>query len=780
MIAIERLADLSPERRASLVQRGRREFAALAGTVAAIVADVRVRGDAALRDYTQRFDGVDVPDAAVPEADLVAALAGADPDYLTALRAAAAHIHAFHAAQVPVREPPAVQTTPGVRVWRVWRAIERVGVYVPGGRARYPSTVLMTAIPAAVAGVGDVVICTPPGPDGRVPAEVLAAAAVAGARRVFAVGGAQAIAAMAFGTATVPRVDKIVGPGNGYVAAAKLHVAAEVVIDAPAGPSEILILADDGADPRWLAADLLAQAEHGPDSAPVLVTTSREVAAGVLAAIEAQLAVLATAATIRQSLAGQGAILLADDLEAALAFANDYAPEHLELAVRDPERWLPQVRHAGTVFLGAWSPEAAGDYATGANHTLPTAGFARGFGPLSVENFGRWMQAQTVAPEGLAVLRPTIERLAAIEGLPAHAASVQARFAGPVAAASSPIPQAAPGPVWLNANENPYGASPKALAAVARVSDNRGRYPDAAQRELRAGIAASLGLAPDQIIAGNGSDELLHFLTLETVSQPGDEIIICEPTFMIYRFEARNAGATIVEVPLDADFRVDRAALRAAITPRTRLIWFCSPNNPTGTPFDLDVLPDVAGRGPLLAVDEAYYPFSDVTALPLLAQMPDLVVVRTMSKIAGLAGLRVGYAAAAPDIIARLDAHRHPFNVNAVAEAAALATLADGEWLAEIKQVIAAERERLAARLVALPGVTVWPSAANFLLVDLPVNDAAPVNAALAKRGIHVRYAPQPRLRRALRVTVGTPAENDAFGAALAEILAALPAAVQR
>lgn len=426
-LRVERLAELAPERRARLLDRGRGRLRELRPAVAAILEGVRVRGDAAALEYAERFDGGRPVALRVPAAEIAAALERADADYAAALRRAARNIEAFHRAQT--REEPPVETEPGVRVWRVWRPLQRIGVYVPGGGALYPSCLLMAAVPARVAGVAEIAVCTPAAADGRVPDAVLAAAAVAGVSEVYALGGVQAIGALAYGTETIRRVDKIFGPGSAYVAAAKAVVASEVAIDLPAGPSEVLIVADGEANPAWVAADLLAQAEHGPESACVLVTTSPGLADVVREEMERRVRRLATADVIRASLAAHGALLVADSPGAALDFANAYAAEHLELHGAGAEAWLPRVRHAGSVFLGQWSAVAAGDYATGGNHTLPTAGYARGFGPLALEAFGRKMQVQRLTADGLAGLRPTIERLAATEGLPAHAASVGARFA---------------------------------------------------------------------------------------------------------------------------------------------------------------------------------------------------------------------------------------------------------------------------------------------------------------------------------------------------------------
>ncbi len=424
--AVERLNRLDPSRRAALLQRGAGRLRSLREPVSAILRDVRERGDEALLEYAERFDGARPTALRVSKNELTNALQAADPDYIAALRQAAEAITAFHPAQR--FDEPVVEPTSGVRVWRVWRPIERVGIYVPGGGALYPSCLLMAAIPAKVAGCDEIVVCTPVGEDGLVPAPILAAAALAGVTEVYAVGGSHAIAAMAYGTQSIRKVDKVFGAGGPWVAEAKAVVASDVAVDLPAGPSEILIIADDSAKPAWLAADLLAQAEHGPESACVLVTTSSKLAERVRDELTQQLATLATAKTMHESLKRNGALLVTDSLDEALDFANTYAPEHLELVTREAESLLDRVRHAGSVFIGGWAPEAAGDYASGGNHTLPTAGYARGFGPLSLEAFGRKMQAQKLEPTGLARIRSAIETLATTEGLPGHAASVRIRF----------------------------------------------------------------------------------------------------------------------------------------------------------------------------------------------------------------------------------------------------------------------------------------------------------------------------------------------------------------
>ena len=422
---IEVLATIAPERLQHLLRRGQSRLRELRAPVNAILEDVRARGDAAVLEYASRFDTLPAR-LRVPDDEITIAVERCASAYPPALRQAADAIQSFHEAQKPATG--SIETTPGVRVWRVWRPLERIGIYVPGGGALYPSCLLMAAIPARIAGCQQIVVCTPPGKDGHVPAPVLAAAALAGVTEVYAVGGVQAIGALAYGTETIRQVDKIVGPGNSYVATAKALVASEVAIDLPAGPSEVLIVADASAHPAWAAADLLAQAEHGPESACVLVTDSPELADAVQREIARQIERLPTRQIIHESLSRNGAILVARGLDEALAFANQYAAEHLELMVRDAATVVERISHAGSVFLGGWSAVAAGDYATGGNHTLPTAGYARGFGPLAVETFGRLMQVQQVEPAGLNAIGDSIQTLANTEGLTGHAASIAIRL----------------------------------------------------------------------------------------------------------------------------------------------------------------------------------------------------------------------------------------------------------------------------------------------------------------------------------------------------------------
>ena len=387
--------------------------------VVGIIAQVRRDGDQALFELARRFDGA-APDALeVTPAEMDTALAQLDPALRAAMERAAENIRAFHSAQK--REGFCLRRADGTYIGQKITPIERVGLYIPGGTASYPSTVFMNAIPAQIAGCSEIVMVSPPSKSGTIAAPILAAARLAGVTRVFKAGGAQAIAALAYGTEIIPRVDKIVGPGNAYVAEAKRQVFGRVSIDMIAGPSEILVVADETCDARYAAADLLSQAEHDRLASAVLVTDSAALAEAVSCEVERQLACLPREAIARESIESFGRILVTDDLPAAIEAANELAPEHLELCVAEPEKWLPLVRNAGSVFLGRYCPESLGDYLAGPNHTLPTSGTARFSSPLSVDDFIKKTQYTYYTPEALAEVAQDIAVFARAEGLEAHA-----------------------------------------------------------------------------------------------------------------------------------------------------------------------------------------------------------------------------------------------------------------------------------------------------------------------------------------------------------------------
>ncbi len=431
MIALKRLASSAPDfaaRLAALLSFEAAQDPKVDTAVAAILADVKQRGDAALLEYTKRFDRVDVAAASqleIPRDELQRALNGLPAGQRAALEAAAARVRTYHERQRA--QSWSYTDEDGTRLGQQVTALERVGIYVPGGKAAYPSSVLMNALPAKVAGVNEIIMVVPT-PGGERNALVLAAAALAGVDRVFTVGGAQAVAALAYGTATVPAVDKIVGPGNAYVAAAKRRVFGMVGIDMVAGPSEILIIADGKTDPDWIAMDLFSQAEHDELAQAILLAPDADYLDRVAASIERQLADMPRQAVIRASLENRGAMILVRDLDEACEISNRIAPEHLELSVADAENWLPKIRNAGAIFLGSYTSESLGDYCAGPNHVLPTSRTARFSSPLGVYDFQKRSSVIGVSAAGAKRLGAIASELAHGEGLTAHARAAEYRM----------------------------------------------------------------------------------------------------------------------------------------------------------------------------------------------------------------------------------------------------------------------------------------------------------------------------------------------------------------
>lgn len=394
--------------------------------VADIIADVRENGDKAIFKYCEKFDGAKLSALTVTKEEIDEAVAEVEPEFLEILKKAARNITKFHEKQV--RNSFIINDEDGIVMGQKVIPVDRAGLYVPGGTAAYPSTVLMDSIPAKIAGCKEVVMVTPPNKFGKINPAILAAAYVAGVDRIFKVGGAQAIAALAYGTETIPKVDKIVGPGNAFVAEAKKQVFGKVSIDMIAGPSEILIVADENSNPKYVAADLLSQAEHDKMASAVLVTNSSEIAEKVSAEIEKQLPLLERADIARASVDSNGKIIVAEDLSSAIDIANEIAPEHLELCVDNPFDYLDKIRHAGSVFMGRYCPEALGDYLSGANHTLPTSGSAKFSSPLSVDDFVKKTQYTYYTKNALEKVARDVEFFAKKEGLTAHAKSAVIRL----------------------------------------------------------------------------------------------------------------------------------------------------------------------------------------------------------------------------------------------------------------------------------------------------------------------------------------------------------------
>ncbi len=413
------LEALSPEDRRRLIDRAPQPDSDIRARTTEIISDVRQRGDQALRDLSARFDGVQLESLEVSRDARRRALASLATGVRSAMERAIGNLQRVHEASLP--KLLEVEPEPGVVIGRRPDALGRIGVYAPGGRAAYASSVLMGAVPARVAGVGEVILCSPPARTGAPAAVVLAAAELAGVDRIFAIGGAGAIAAMALGTDSVPRVNRIIGPGNAYVAEAKLQLVGSVAIDSPAGPSELLVIADASSSPELVADEMLAQAEHDPLACVMAVCVGWEVAARVIECIDQRSSKLATVDTAALALAGQGAVLSAESMDEAITFANEYAPEHLLLSVEETDSILPRMRNAGTIMVGASSSVAFGDYLTGSNHVLPTGGLARSYSGLSVLDFIRWTSYQRVTAAAASRLADDTAAFALAEMLPGHA-----------------------------------------------------------------------------------------------------------------------------------------------------------------------------------------------------------------------------------------------------------------------------------------------------------------------------------------------------------------------
>lgn len=421
--------DLDAEQKAALIKRGHLTSESVVRAVEEIGYVVKQKGDAAIREFNLKFGGIELEDFLVSEAEFLAAENAVSREFKDALNTAKENIYKFHASQIKERVEAPVETTPGVTCWREFKAIESVGLYVPGGSAPLFSTVLMLGIPAITAGAKQITLCTPPAKDGSIAPEILYACASLGLKQVFKIGGAQAVFAMAYGTVSVPKADKIFGPGNQYVMEAKMQVSSMTAIDMPAGPSEVLVVADENANAAYAAADILSQAEHGETSQSVLVCNSEEKIKEILAEVDEQLKKLPRKKEAKRSLENSYAVL-ESDRDAALDFINAYAPEHLIINTQDAAVLASKIQNAGSVFIGPFSSESFGDYASGTNHTLPTSGFARSYSGLNLEAYGKWVTFQEVKKEGLVNLGQKVVLMAQKEGLDAHANAVRLRLEG--------------------------------------------------------------------------------------------------------------------------------------------------------------------------------------------------------------------------------------------------------------------------------------------------------------------------------------------------------------
>ena len=804
-------AALSPLQQRQLFDRSLSVDEVVARRTGEIIARVRAHGDQALFALARELDDVSLDSIEVPRRTVRAALDRLAPPLRRALERSMSNIASVHRAFLP--QVTETSPEPGIVVGRRPDPLQRVGVYAPGGRAAYPSSVLMGAVPARVAGVAEVILCTPPGTAGVPNETLLAAAALAGVDRVFAVGGAGAIAALAFGTESIPRVDRIVGPGNAYVAEAKLQLAGIVGIDAPAGPSELVVIADTTCDPVLVARELLAQAEHDPLACVVAFVVGDAVARAVESELATQLVASARRDVIEAALRGQGAVLSVATLEEAVELANRYAPEHVLIALPSMERsseLANDLRNAGTIFLGDSASNAFGDYMTGANHVLPTLGRARSYSGLSVLDFVRWTTYQRVNRDAARALATDVATFADAEGLPGHANAARA-WAGAASlgdstsrsspARTAPVRreiadlalysdasdgEAAPrfddsGEVLdLSDNTNLWGPPPAAIAALRESSMAISRYPSPYSAVLKRALSRYVGWSDAGIVTGCGSDDVLD-ASMRAFAERGDTIAFSTPTFSMIPVFARVNGLRSIAVPfrdescdIDAEHLVDSGA---------KLIYVCAPNNPTATTVSRAALEYVVEHAPgIVIIDEAYAEFAPAVHIDLAARSPRVLVTRTLSKAFGLAGLRVGYGVGHSSLTGAVERARGPYKVTAAGERAALAALDDAPaglgWVREHARLAIEARDRLLESLRAL-GMEPLPSAANFVFVPDP--RASAIARQLRARGIIVRVvtdlprSPSPLARGegcALRIGVGPSPAMARLVSALAEVVA--------
>lgn len=429
---VTKLKDLSQKDYQRIVKRSAGTNPEIMPKVRATMEAIREYGDKVLiDDFKRRFGAKNYKSLLVSKEEIEQAYKEVNPKFISGIKQMIKNITAVHQAQLPEKKDTVVYSEEGISVWREWRPIEKVGLYIPGGKAIYPSSVLMSAIPAQIAGCKEIIMCTPARGTGQIPAPTLVAADMIGLTKIYKIGGAEAIAAMTFGTESIPNVYKIFGAGNSFVTAAKMIALETISIDMPAGPSEVFVIADETANPAYIAADLLADGEHGEDSACVLITMSQKIAEQTIKEIEKQLPQLSTEARARESIKRYGLFAVVNSLDEAVEFTNEYAPEHLEIMTKNADTLVKKIANAGSVFVGNWTSKATGDYATGANHVLPTGGMAKMYPPLGVDAYGKWMQVQKCTKDGLRKIKDSVETVAAVEQLPAHKNSVSIRFIKP-------------------------------------------------------------------------------------------------------------------------------------------------------------------------------------------------------------------------------------------------------------------------------------------------------------------------------------------------------------
>jgi histidinol dehydrogenase len=766
--------------------------AELMARVTAIVEAVRKEGDAALLRFTEQFDGVSLRahDLKVAPEFISEMAARASSSTVEAFRRAIANVRAFHNRQI--ERGWEMTTDGGARVGQRVMPVNAAGLYVPGGRAAYPSSVVMNAVPAQVAGVPRIAVVTPPGTLERNPA-VAAIIHELGISEVYRAGGAQAVAALAFGTETIPRVDKIVGPGNIYVATAKKIVYGAAGIDSFAGPTEVVVLADRTANPRFIAADLLAQAEHDEEASAILVTTSDELAREVAGEIEIQIRELERREIARKSINSYGAAFVVRSIEEACELVNLISPEHLELMTADDDGAAEMIKNAGALFFGAWSSEPVGDYLAGPNHVLPTVGTARFSSPLGVYDFLKRQSVIRYTREAIEMNAGAVASMADAEGLTAHRRAVNIRRGEKDASDLKPqishpslkikpavraitaytlAPRRAT--IKLNQNESPFDMPGEIKQEVERRLAARAwsRYPDFVPASLLERLAHFSNWKPEGTLAGNGSNELIQATLMVTVG-PGTRVLIPEPTFTLYRQIVTVLGGEVISVPLTPALQFDTGAIRDKAA-RADVIIICSPNNPTGCRIGEEEISEIARDfNGIVVVDEAYHEFSGRTLVPLLAELPNLIVLRTFSKAMAMAGLRVGYLLASPELAREVHKATLPYNLNFFSATAAEVACERYDLLKPQIETIISERERLLAEMSAMPTIAPVASYANFLVARAPVSPQKLFEQMLARDILIRDVSRYPMLKDYFRVSVGSAEDNDRLTGALKNIISA-------
>jgi histidinol dehydrogenase len=771
----------------SALRRPKLEAQNLDSLISEVFFEVEKNRNQALKDFTFRFDQAVIDNLLVLEQEFEEAGQLISEELKSAIQVAAQNIERFHRSQENME--PEVETTPGVVCWRKSVPIQRIGLYIPGGTAPLFSTVLMLGIPAKIAENPIRYLCTPPNKEGKIHPAILFAAKTAGIDVIYKVGGAQAIAAMSLGTETIPKADKIFGPGNQYVTAAKVYAQGlGIAIDIPAGPSEVLVAADDSIPVSFVAADLLAQAEHGIDSQVIFLTDNQQYLEKVLEAVEEQLKSLPRAEIARVALNSSAAIVL--DVEKWVETINSYAPEHLIVMGKQEALIVQKVTNAGSVFIGKNTSESFGDYASGTNHTLPTSGFSRAYSGVSLDSFVKKITYQKVSDEGLWNLGQTVITMAEAENLQGHANAVKVRL-DYIPSATKDLSKARQESFTTDSEIEkfirkdlreiqPYSSARDEFDGIGKVfldanenglATSYNRYPDPKQKKLKKGIAKVKGVKEENLFLGNGSDEVLDLIFRLTTTPFLDSIASLNPSYGMYAVLAKLNGLKTNKINLDSKFQVSSSEILLQAN-HSKLLVLCNPNNPTGNAIPkIELLEIIQKFKGLVVVDEAYIDFcSSFSLANEVENYPNLIVIQTLSKAYGMAGLRVGIAIASRKWIAALNSIKLPYNLSSLVQEKAIQELKSRDWKAMIAE-ITRERERLVTFLENIPKIeTVFPSEANFILFRVP--NASDVYDQLISNGVVVRNrSSQFNCSDALRVSIGTRSENDRFIESMQQIL---------